>query len=296
MDLTCPACCAAGRPHSLVAEQRYRLVRCLACRSQYFRPDERLGAAVDEPAVSEYWESYKFDLYGSAMVQAAFDARYDRVLDQVRQHASPLHSVLDVGCGVGNFLAHAEATGLRTVGCDVDAKAVQVARERGLTACVADELDELVPDESVDAASMWDVVEHLYDPLSVLRQVVAKVRPGGALMFETPDAAFPIRPVLLGLHQLTGGWVHLAAPMYYWEHKIYFTEAGLRRLLCRVGVDLVWLHRETSLREKMIVEFAYDRDATRLGRVLARAWPALESTARRLGRGNKLLLIGRKRG
>jgi len=279
----------------MVAEQQYRLVRCLACGTQYFRPDRRLGVATEAAAISEYWESYKFDLYRTPAVQAAFGGRYDRVLEQVHRWVSPLGSVLDIGCGVGNFLAHAEAIGMRAVGSDVDARAVEVARQRGLQACVAEDLDQFVPDRSVDAVSMWDVVEHLFDPLGVLRGVVAKLRPGGALMVETPDAAFPVRPVLLGLYRLTGGRLNLAHPMYYWEHKVYFTEAGLRHLLARVGLDVVWLRRETSLREKMIVEFGHERNATPVARFLAAAWPTLESGTRRLGRGNKLLLVARKR-
>src|SRR5215213_8572010 len=104
MDLTCPACSASGDPHPLVVEGRYRLIRCLACRSQYFRPDPDLGAA-DSRAGSEYWENYKFDLYGSPVIQAAFGARYNRVLDRAREHVVPLLSILDIGCGVGNFVA-----------------------------------------------------------------------------------------------------------------------------------------------------------------------------------------------
>jgi SAM-dependent methyltransferase len=296
MDPTCPACASSGRPHTLVAENRYRLIRCPACGTQYFRPDPSLGAPADSRADSEYWESYKFDLYGSPQIQQAFAARYDRVLRRARADISPLLSILDIGCGVGNFVAHAESVGLRAVGSDVDAKAVRVAGERGLTAYVADELDANLPDDSVDAVSLWDVVEHLFEPETVLRHVVPKIRPGGAVLIETPDAAFPVRTALLAAHRRSGGRVDLTGPMYYWEHKVYFTEQGLRALLGRVGVDVVSVRRETSLREKMAAEFSHNNDGALIGRFLDTAWPVLESACRRLGRGNKLLLVGRRRG
>ncbi|WP_162461240.1 MULTISPECIES: class I SAM-dependent methyltransferase [unclassified Mycolicibacterium] len=276
-------------------ENRYRLIRCMSCRSQYFRPDPNLHV-IDSDGTSEYWEQFKFELYADPTIQAAFGARYNEVLDEARGHTSPVDSILDIGCGIGNFLEHAQSVGLRAVGSDVDSTAIEHARERGLTAHVADELSTAVPDGSMDAMSLWDVVEHLFDPVAVLEQVVPKVRSGGAILIETPDGAFPVRTALLAAHRLSGGRLdRLTDPMYYWEHKIYFTERGLGALLGRVGVDLVWVRRETSLREKMDVDFAHHNDGSLVRSFLDNAWPVMEGTFRRLGRGNKLLAVGRVR-
>jgi len=208
----------------------------------------------------------------------------------------PIESLLDVGCGIGGFVAYATSAGFRAVGSDVSPDAVAEARRKGLDVHLADDLDAHVPDGSLDALTMWDVVEHLVDPVTVLEQVVRKVRPGGALLFETPDGAFPVRKVLLGLHAATRGAVDLTGPMYYWQHKEYFTEAGMRALLDRVGVDVVWLERATSVREKMDRQFGVNaRKGSWKGAVLKRTWPLLETAFRTAGRGNKLLLVGRRR-
>ena len=294
MDLVCPACLGPLRPHTLVIEDRYRLLRCADCRSQCLRPDPALSGPDSNGPDSEYWEEYKFGLYGSPVIQAAFEARYGSVLATADAVTQPLASVLDAGCGVGNFVDYADRAGLRAVGTDVDAAAVEQARSRGLTAWTADQLDEQVPDASVDALSLWDVVEHLADPQAVLAGLVRKVRPGGVLLLETPDGGFPVRSVLLALQRGTRGRVNLCPPMYYYEHKVYFTERGLRRLLSRLGVELVSVRRETSLREKMSAEFEHNNDGTLLGRFLDAAWPALETVTRRAGMGNKLLVVARK--
>ncbi len=172
---------------------------------------------------------------------------------------------------------------------------MEQARDRGLTAWTAEDLDAHVPDGSCDALSLWDVVEHLAEPDAVLPGLVRKLRSGGAILFETPDGGFPVRRALLAAHRLSGGRLNLCGPMYYYEHKIYFTERGLRRLLARHGVDLVSVRRETSVREKMTAEFAHNDDGTALARFLRRAWPVLEAAARRSGNGNKLLAVARKR-
>jgi hypothetical protein len=62
------------------------------------------------------------------------------------------------------------------------------------------------------------------------------------------------------------------------------------------GVDVVSVHRETSLREKLAADFSHNNDGTPIRRCLDTAWPVLETACRRLGRGNKLLMVGRVRG
>jgi len=290
----CPACASADvRPEGLFRKGRYRLWRCQICRSEYFLDE---GAAAQAGEDSQYWEAYKFDVYGDPVVQAAFERRYGALLEQARERVGAVDSVLDIGCGIGNFVDYAQRSGLRAIGSDVSLPAVRAARERGLTVFSADELDEHVPAGSVDALTMWDVVEHLVDPRSVLAELAGKVRSGGVLLFETPDAGFPVRDVLLGLNRWSRGRADLTSPMYYWEHKVYFTEEGMRALLDSVGVDLVLTQRVTSVREKMTRQFAVNaRKGSWKARVLRRAWPALETGFRSMGRGNKLLVVGRKR-
>jgi SAM-dependent methyltransferase len=229
-------------------------------------------------------------------VRAGFAARYDRMLADATAAVGPIESVLDVGCGIGNFLEYARDRGIRAIGTDVEADAVSAARANGLDAHVTAELDAAVPDGSVDAITLWDVIEHLPEPLAVVRDVVRKLRPGGALLFETPDAAFPVRTAVRALHAATGGRANLTGPLYYWEHKVYFTAAGLTALLDRAGADTVSVRRETTVREKLAAQFEHDAQrGWRLHRVLARTWPALETAARRAGRGNKLMLVARMR-
>lgn len=69
------------------------------------------------------------------------------------------------------------------------------------------------------------------------------------LLFETPDGGFILRRVILALHALSRGRYDLTRPLYYWEHKIYFTERGLRILMRRLGCEVVVVRRATSVRE-----------------------------------------------
>jgi len=287
----CPACAGDATSWTgLTTKSRYALHQCNFCATQFYV--DPAGQSGD--GESHYkWESYKLDVYSDEKVRKAFEDRYAALLDLARPVAGSLTSVLDVGCGIGNFVAFAHSSGLRAIGSDVSALAVEEARRRGLEVVLSQELDSLVGDGSIDALTLWDVIEHVQDPRVFLKGLVRKVRPGGVLLFETPDAEFPVRSALLRAYRATRGKLDLTGPMYYWEHKIYFTEIGLRLLLAGVGVDIVLVQRQTSVREKMRREFAVKKSLK--GRVLRAAWPALETFYRRTGRGNKLLVIARRR-
>jgi len=81
--------------------------------------------------------------------------------------------------------------------------------------------------------------EHLIDPASTLRSLFPRVREGGMLLFETPDGGFSVRRAVLGLHRFSAARIDLTRSMFYWEHRIYFTERGFRQLMQRLGCEVV---------------------------------------------------------
>jgi len=289
-----PACCGVGTRLSLVIEASCRLYRCTWCRTEFFRRDAGAPDASGSGEQSEYWEPHKFAFYSDPRVQRAFAKRYGTLVD-VAGKVAPVRSILDVGCGTGNFLNFAQQRGLRAVGVDVEPDAVQAARSRGLDSYLIDHLDAASGGKPFDALSLWDVIEHVADPYAALAGLLPRVRPGGIMLFETPDGAFPARRLVLALHARSHGRLDLTPPFYYWEHKVYFTETGFRALMDRLGCDVVAVRRATSVREKMAAVFDYEAATHRtLGRrALAAAWPALARMSGWAGQGNKLLIVAR---
>jgi 2-polyprenyl-3-methyl-5-hydroxy-6-metoxy-1,4-benzoquinol methylase len=284
-DLTppheCPGCLGTGRWHPLVVEG-WRLAICRRCGTQWLENPH-------PPAADGYWKRHKFAVYGGDHVQAQYAARYDRLLSIARETDS-VESVLDVGCGSGNFLAYAGEIGIRAVGVDVDPRAVEAARERGCDAHLPGDLDEA----EFDAVTLWDVIEHVTDPDSLLKEATDRLRPGGALLMETPDGRFFVRRALLALYRVSSGRVNLTRPLYYPEHKIYFSESGLRAMLARAGIHVVQVVRLNSPRAKMTKVFAHNaRNGSPLAALLRLAWPTLEAVARLFRAGNKILLVAR---
>jgi SAM-dependent methyltransferase len=94
--------------------------------------------------------------------------------------------LVEIGCGDGALLAELDRRGTAgsLVGYDVSAEAVQAARERGIdTVDVFDGFRIPVADDAFDAALLSHVLEHVADPLSLLKET-ARVAP--TVVVEVP--------------------------------------------------------------------------------------------------------------
>ncbi len=99
-----------------------------------------------------------------------------------------LGRTLDVGCGIGRNL---ETLDPRSVGVDHNATAVEVARERGVTALTVAEWevsDRRVP-ESFDGILLAHVIEHMSaaEGVALLEDYLPYLRPGGRVFFVCPQ-------------------------------------------------------------------------------------------------------------
>ena len=141
-------------------------------------------------------------IHGSGAEEQRRLARLNELLNagSLRELAPrPGERVLDVGCGQGQLSrAIARATGVRVVGVERDPDQADRARALAAAAGEGGLLDvrlgdaahpPLAPGEggAFDVAHARFVLEHVRDPLAVVRALVAAVRPGGRVVLSDDD-------------------------------------------------------------------------------------------------------------
>ncbi|MBT5559406.1 MAG: class I SAM-dependent methyltransferase [Proteobacteria bacterium] len=138
-------------------------------------------------------------------------------------------TLLDLGCGDGDFLRVASTCGWEAIGVDPDPSAVKTAVKRGFQAYVGG-IDFFEGQSCLfDAIQLSHVIEHLHHPQDVLDTCLRLLKPGGMIWIETPNAESPSLR-LWGKH-----WRAFEAP----RHLQLFTHSSLISALSAAGFESI---------------------------------------------------------
>jgi SAM-dependent methyltransferase len=216
----CPACGSRPTFDLVGPASRYKPSLCPAC-GHGFIAAERLRDVKLEQLYHHGYAGFSED-----PVFAAACRKLTR--DEILPRTRPGASLLDVGCGNGEFLRAALDAGLAAEGFDVSEAAADFCRRRGLTARAGD-FQKATFERTFDVITFWDVLEHLLDPVAALQKARSLLAPGGLLFTKTPGTA----GLSLGLTALVPrlGGALLAVP----AHIQFFGAASMTRVLDRAG-------------------------------------------------------------
>lgn len=161
---------------------RFTIVTCANCglRYQNPRPTADSFAAIYPPDYGPYQPTSVET--GRLHPDLAMACRF---VAKQQPHAGRL---LDIGCGPGLFLRamRRQHPGWQLHGVEPDARAAGLAQAAGLDVQHCTLEAATLPAASWDAITLWNVIEHLPDPLAMLRRIGGLLRPGGKLYLAAP--------------------------------------------------------------------------------------------------------------
>ncbi len=142
---------------------------------------------------------------------------------------APGARVLDVGCGNGLHLEMLREWGWVVEGVEPDAQAGEVERSRGITVHKVNLASQCFADGIFDAVTVSHVIEHVYDPVALIRECRRILKPGGILVIITPN----ISSITYRLFRSSSA--HLEPP----RHLVLFQPRNLAYLADLAGVQMV---------------------------------------------------------
>jgi putative flippase GtrA/SAM-dependent methyltransferase len=208
------------------------IVQCADCGLLYQNPHE------DETTIEEQYAQVEDPTY-----ERETEGRirtFSRLLDRLERYVRP-GQMVDVRCYTGVFLDLARARGWRVLGVEPSLWATRKGQEKGHIVISASLRNAGLSAESFDLVSLWDVLEHLHDPLGDLREMYRILKPGGVLGLSTMNAG-SLFAKLAGAH-----W-----PWYMRMHFYYFTPGTITRMLRAAGFQVLAVERH-----KRIVSLRY---------------------------------------
>jgi 2-polyprenyl-6-hydroxyphenyl methylase/3-demethylubiquinone-9 3-methyltransferase len=162
----------------------------------------------DHGSHEEFYEYYSKESL-TLRSRERFRAIRDAVLRVDKRPGGFIYDVADIGCGAGTQSMLWAELGHRVHGLDVNEPLLDLARERSATAgfqiefVTGSAVSLPWPDESMDACLAVELLEHVADSQTCLKEFSRVLRPGGILFLSTSNKLCPIQ------HEFN-------LPMYSW--------------------------------------------------------------------------------
>lgn len=141
-------------------------------------------------------------------------------------------SILDIGCGGGEFLSFMREGEWPGIGVEPSAKANTRALENGIVALRS--ANELNDDARFGFVSLLNVLEHVPDPRQILLDIRERLVPGGVVVVEVPNDFSPLQKAVSENYGLGAYWIKEP------DHINYFSPDSLNTLLSECGFDTVY--------------------------------------------------------
>ena len=219
--MPCPACGADNHP------SRSFIAFCNACGHRWLSTTAKERQAVETGMYTHDYKGYRPD---PKFVDTATRVTRTDFLPRV----APPARLLDVGCGAGEFMSIAKGFGSDVEGIDISEASAEICRSRGLDARAGDFVTEPF-DGKYDLITMWDVVEHLREPVAFFDRTRSLLSERGILFTKIPGFG-DLSVGLSNFWPRTAGTL-LGAP----SHVQYFDRESLSALFSRTGFEAEWL-------------------------------------------------------
>jgi ubiquinone/menaquinone biosynthesis C-methylase UbiE len=172
----CPLCSSPGFQ---TAEPSFNICAC-NCGFVFDNPRPTLNSIA-----SFYSDREKYDPWIAN--EKGYEKLWERRLKLLQVHAQP-GNLLDVGAGIGQFLAKARPHFTSVYGTEVSSSGAKVAHEKYSIDLIIGDIHTLnLPAASYQNITLFHILEHVHDPVALLAECRRLLCEGGTLMVCVPN-------------------------------------------------------------------------------------------------------------
>lgn len=218
--LSCPACGSTQQASIWNKGRRTRQVRwCADCGLGWQYP-----LPLSEDIECYYQNDPPYIIHGANEKEEGFKRRIE-ILGKLMPKRGKL---IDIGSGLGHFLQMAKKDGWEVFGVEPQKSAACYCRENfGIDVFEGLIQDLDLREGSFDVLTLWDVLEHVYHPLSFLKTCANLLAPGGVMVIAVPNASgWPAKI-------FKNRWRYVM-----FTHLSYFTRSYMIKLLKKHGMAI----------------------------------------------------------
>ena len=180
----CPACGSAHKAEEWPTRRidgRKKVLWCVDCGFGWQHP------LPTPKEIHDYYSGFPpYNLHGANEKEEGFGRRLRRINKLMPNRGR----LLDIGSGLGFFLKVAQTDGWDVTGVEPQESAAEHCRKSfNINPHVGLLQDQNFDPESFDVVTLWDVLEHVHNPLEFLDKCIELVAPKGLLILAIPNAS-----------------------------------------------------------------------------------------------------------
>ena len=203
----CPSCRSLASRFAEHVAEGFKIRKCLSCGLAF-----HTEFSNEEELRDYYTHYYREDNLAFSPIT---EARFQSLVSTFEPYRATNH-MLDVGCGSGHFLKVAMEKGWGAFGTEIASGAFDQLAKLGINSFCGKLESANYAGEFFDVVYCSEVIEHLLDPTTLLREIARILRPGGLLYLTTPNFNS------LSRRLLASKW-----RVFSKEHICYFTPGSL---------------------------------------------------------------------
>lgn len=231
---SCPLCgCKEATdflrcPDNFTSDEFFTIRRCNECRFLF---------TADEPGLEKIGAYYASDDYeplkGKQSKLRAYLRKFRlwRMAFFIEQHRrKKVGSILDIGCGTGDFLELMKKRGWNVSGIEPDEACRTTLIEKGINVIAPHDI-AIIPDVSADVITLFHVLEHVHGLAAFGREVRRILKPEGICIIAVPNADAYYAAVY------ANHWSAYDVP----RHLYHFTTKSLTTFVLQSGMKIIRL-------------------------------------------------------
>ena len=231
-------CCGSLKFQTLcIREDKTLVVHCQECHLESVNPLPTINAMRENYQNEMIGKKSDSGLHSNYILERqkrikSFSKLYNSRLSFIESLYPKKGNLLDIGCGAGFFLNIAKERGWNCHGMEILLEYIKYAQENlALQHIRLESLDEpLSYDKNVfDVITLWDLIEHLRNPLNSLKKINHIMKPGGLLVMWTPN----VKNAIFLKEKWTGYKIL--------QHFYFFSGYSLKNILEKAGFKIVFL-------------------------------------------------------
>jgi 2-polyprenyl-3-methyl-5-hydroxy-6-metoxy-1,4-benzoquinol methylase len=214
----------------------FGLLKCESCGHKFL--DVNFSNEEVEKLYTKFYPRSTFDINGYRphkeqnglfpWLQGVKSSAYSWVPKSVK--------ILDIGCGYGESLGYHKNRGCEVYGVEADQNVKEIAEKYEFNLHIGVFSSDIFQKEFFDYITMDQVVEHLKDPIDIIKQVSKVIRKDGYLILSTPNANG------FGAKVFEKKWINWHAPY----HLQFFSRESIWIVAKKLGFEVEFFKTITN--------------------------------------------------